>query len=168
MRIFSRNFACAHVRRRHARSPSFSAIGVVDATNGVAKNEKGRLPPKSYLTFALIAHTATRVGVIDARRRDRTFLRVFSSRVAGSQSNRPRSVNARRRFASSEFRSSRDAGDDSERAVAGVARRDESVNDAARAGRGGSKHSDRTTTLASAVCRSRARRDAGAHAGRRR
>jgi hypothetical protein len=108
-------------------------------------------PLMSSLTFTTKAHTATRVDVIDALRRDRTFLRVFSSLITGSQSNRPRSVNARRRFASSEFRSSRDAGDDSERSFAGVARRDEAVYDAARAGRVGSKHSDRDSTLASAM-----------------
>ena len=98
---------------------------------------------KSYLTFALIAHTATRDDVIDARRRTRTHPRVFSSRITGFQSHRPRSPNTRRRFASSDIGSCAKIGDDSERAVAGVARRDEAVNDAARAGRVGSKHSDR-------------------------
>ena len=115
------------------------------------KNELKLFPLMSYLTSAIKAHTATRVDAIDARRRDRTFLRVFSSLVTGSQSNRPRSVNARRRFASSKFRSSRAAGDDSERSFAGVARRDEAAYAAARAGRVGSKHSDRNSTLASAV-----------------
>ena len=53
--------------------------------------------------------------------------------------------------------------DDSERAVAGVARRDEAVSDAVRAGRVGSRHTDRKSTLVSAVERSSARRDAGAN-----
>ena len=39
--------------------------------------------------------------------------------------------------------------DDSERAVAGVARRDEAVSDAVRAGRVGSRHTDRKSTLVS-------------------
>ena len=104
-----------------------------------------------HLTFALIAHTATCDDVIDARRRTRTHPRVFSSRITGFQSHRPRSPNTRRRFASSNIGSCAKIGDDSERAVAGVARRDEAVNDAARAGRVGSKHSDRKSTLVSAV-----------------
>jgi len=60
-------------------------------------------PLTSYLRSAIKAHTVTRVDVIDARRRDRTFLRVVSSLITGSQSNRPRSVNARRRFARVNF-----------------------------------------------------------------
>jgi hypothetical protein len=131
--------------------PSFSCIGVVDATNDLAKKSIMRLPLKSYLTFALIAHTATRDDVIDARRRTRTHPRVFFSRITGFQSHRPRSPNTRRRFASSDIGSCAKICDDSERAVAGVARRDEAVNDAARAGRVGSKHSDRKSTLVSAV-----------------
>jgi hypothetical protein len=117
----------------------------------LAKKSKTRLPLKSYLTFALIAHTAARDDVIDARRRTRTHSRVFSSRISGFQSHRPRSPNTRRRFASSDIGSCAKIGDDSERAVAGVAHRDEAVNDAARVGRVGSKHSNRKSTLVSAV-----------------
>ena len=89
-------------------------------------------PSKTLLNFALIAHTATRYDVIDAHRRTRTHFRVSFSRVTGFQSHRPRSPNTRRRFASSDIGSCAKIGDDSERAVAGVARRDEAVNDAAR------------------------------------
>ena len=45
---------------------------------------------------------------------------------------------------------------------------DEAVNDAERAERAGSKRPDRKSPLAAAVCRTRARRDAGAIAGSRR
>ena len=129
-------------RARRVSAPSTSS------TNGLAKKSTRRL---SYLTFALIAHTTTRDDVIDARRRTRTHPCAFSSRITGFQSHRPRSTNTRRRFASSDIGSCAKIGDDSERAVAGVARRDEAVNDAARAGRVRSKHSDRNSTLVSAV-----------------
>ena len=139
-------FRAAHVRAMTSSAPTdFGSIGVVDATNSSAKKSKRRrLPLKSsYLTFAFIAHTATRDDVIGARRRTRMQPRVFSSRTTGFQSHRPRSPNTQRRFALSDIGSCAKIGDDSERAVAGVARRDEAVNDAARAGRVGSKQSDR-------------------------